>query len=51
VYDLAGRVVRDFGTATSRELSWDTSGVGAGVYFVRVAHGGTSVTKKVSVVR
>lgn len=51
VYDLSGRMVRDFGETTSRELSWDTGGVAAGMYFVRVSSGGTSITKKVSVVR
>src|SRR5262249_22067956 len=60
VFDVAGRVVRDFGeyalAAGWHQLSWDLNGesgqrVGPGLYFLRLSVNGQALTRTVTVLR
>ena len=58
VYDALGRLVRDFSPEALKRGPFDWDGADShglklpgGVYFVRLEHGGTTVTKKVILLR
>jgi predicted outer membrane repeat protein len=57
VYDVAGRLVREYPLASSTgSIAWDgTNGSGSrvapGVYFLRLTSGATSATKRVTLIR
>ncbi len=56
VYDIRGRLVRDFTNVAARRIEWngrDDSGrrVSAGTYFLKLANGGENALRKITILR
>jgi hypothetical protein len=51
IYDVRGKLVRDFGAVPGASLSWDAARRPGGIYFVRASSGSRVWTSKLSLVR